>query len=588
MNEIVPTCKQRLLTGGTLTLTSATALLLPGAAESAVAALLPELRQTTALPLPVNSASGSPAITVTVAATGGAAGGYTLAIGETVQVVGADAAGAFYGLQHLLKLLRRAADGRTVARQEVIDAPQVAVRGMMIDAGRRYWQPDTLRALIRELAWWHGNRLQLHLTEWNGFRVRLDDPRFADLATDPAYSAAEIRELIAYARSLHVEVVPELDLPAHATAIIDKRPQLRFDDADGGAVLNDGSCFTGSLTRSWTVDITRPQNREWLRELVAAFATELDPVAVHLGADEWRSDADMAGCTALSGYAYSLDPTYTATDALVYVVDELAEVVRAQGRRVEIWNWWERSSGGDFRRWPDRRTVITAWPHDPARVAWFSQAGYRVIASPSSTHYVTPRTFPGNRPDVNYVAADPEWLYRHWLPGADRANGYQLCLWSDWAEEQPDTYFLPFARRPLQAMLDGCWGGPRLSSLDEFAAAADSLTPDGTAPRDRLVGRGPRMTLDTPTQLTRLRYRVPAAGQAATIAGRWPDDVHAALDAAIGTVFTGVTPDGQRTELTRLDSQPQPGWQQIALTSPQTFTQLACDGPLDVDWYGKC
>lgn len=188
-------------------------------------------------------------------------------------------------------------------RLQVRDHPDVAVRGLMMDAGRRYWQPDMLRTLLRELAWQHGNRLQLHLTEWNGFRVRLADPRFTACHGDHREPSGAALSRLRRRR------------PAQRRFGVHRLP-----------------------TPSWTVDITRPGNRAWVKDLVAAFAAELDADAVHLGADEWPDEPDMAGCAALAEHARSIDPGYNATDAMVHFVDELAAIVRGQERRAEIWN----------------------------------------------------------------------------------------------------------------------------------------------------------------------------------------------------------------------------------------------------------
>ncbi|HEX6684578.1 MAG TPA: family 20 glycosylhydrolase [Candidatus Limnocylindrales bacterium] len=578
---LVPSPRTEHRRPGQLTVPADATIALRGTARDAVADLPAELRAVTGLPLA--EAAGDAFITVSVAEPCRPSR-YRIKIESNgIEVAGGDRAGAFYGLQQVLKLLVAAPDRRTLPLLEVADEPAMAVRGVMIDAGRRFWSPRTLRALVRDLAWWHGNRLQLHLTEWNGFRVRLSDERFSGLATEPAYTSAEIRDLIGYARKWHVELVPEIDLPAHATAMIEQRPSLRFADGGGGAPLNDGSYFTGGPTPSWTVDITKAANRQWLRDLVSAFGSELDPVAVHLGADEWPPESEMAGCAELSGYATGLDPAYNATDAMVHTVNDLASVVRAQGRRAEIWNWWEHASKGEFRLWPDRDTVVTAWPDDPSQLGWFTAAGYRVVASPATTHYVTPRTYPGNRPTTNYVVADPRWLYETWHPD-ERMDGYQLCVWSDWAEEQPDEYFLAFAHRPLQAMLDRCWGGARRRDADAFFDAVDATARDRGP--DRLLGTGQFTTLPPDATLTRIRFRPirRLTGSAAGNSGKWTAADHAALDALVGTVFTGFGPDGA-VPLGRVDTPPSGVWTQLSVGAVPV-RRVSCDRPMDVQWYG--
>jgi hexosaminidase len=458
-----------------LTLREHARLVTGRAAAAAVGELVHELRAATGRALPHvdgEAVAGDLAVRIDPAA-GLPPGGYTLAIGAEVTVVGVDPAGAFYGLQSVLKLLRPDAGGPGLPCGVGSDWPAVAVRGAMLDLGRRYWSPEYLRAFIRRLAWLGGNRMQLHLTEWNAFRVRLADPRFAGLADAQAYRAAELRDLIAYGRRLHVDVVPEIDLPAHATAITRYRPGLRFA-GEGAEAANSGARFTRQPTDGWTIDITRPGNRAWVRELLTAFATELDAPRVHIGGDEWQDDRELARCADLVGYARSLHPDYRPTDALVCFVNELVALLREQGREVELWSWWELAGGGECRAWIDRGARITAWPERPDGLPFFTDHGYRVVASPMSTHYVTPGPPAGQGGRM----ADARWLYERWDPGRyPGIDGYQLCVWADHAVAQPDGYFEGHLRRPLEAMLDRLWGGARRAGADDFFAAADALPP---------------------------------------------------------------------------------------------------------------
>ncbi|WP_345632715.1 beta-N-acetylhexosaminidase [Rugosimonospora acidiphila] len=488
MDEWVPGPRSWRPAGGRLRLPGDARLVLDEAAAQAVRPLEPELRAATGLPLPRVCAgpadSRDPALRVPAGdivvrhdpALDLPAGGYTLAIGERagVQVAGVDPAGAFYGLQSVLKLCRAAA-GQGLPRGAGRDWPGVPVRGAMLDLGRRYWSPAYLRRFIRRLAWLGGNRLQLHLTDWNAFRVRLADPRFAGLAAqlpaDRSYPAGVLRELIAYGRELHVAVVPEIDLPAHATAITRHHPGLRFT-GPGAEAANDGVAFTKRPTDGWTIDITRPENRAWVRELLAAFATELDAPTVHIGGDEWQEDAELARCADLVAYAQSLNPAYRPTDALVCFVNELVALLRDRGREVELWSWWEVAGGGECRAWIDRDARITAWPREADGIKFFTDHGYRVVASPMATHYVTPPApggGPGRVPDVR-------WLYERWEPARDSGvEGYQLGVWADHAMGESDAYFDGHLRRPLAVVLDRLWGGPRRAGVEEFLDAIEAL-----------------------------------------------------------------------------------------------------------------
>ncbi|NRQ37506.1 family 20 glycosylhydrolase [Nonomuraea sp. NN258] len=537
--------------------------------------LLPELRSATGLRLPETDGVADIAL---VHRRDLAPESYRLSVADRVTVAAADDAGAFYGLQTVLKLLA----GRELPKGVIEDGPAVRARGVMLDLGRRHWSPDYLRGFVRRMAWLGYNRLQLHLTEWNGFRIRL--PGFEDLATEPAYEVAEVTDLIDYAQALHIEVVPEIDLPAHATAVIERRPGLRPADA----VLNDGSTWTGSPTPSWTMDITRPENREWIKELLGAFCDAFPAVErIHIGGDEWPVEPALSQASSLLAYARSLHPGYRPTDALVAFVNELAGVVRERGKQPELWNWWEHASHGDYRLRPDTDTRVTVWEAAERDLAGFTKLGYHVIASPSTTHYVTPRTAPGNRPGVNYVTPDARFLYEEWNPSAETlVDGYQLCVWADWAEEQDDAYFDWYARRPLEVLADRMWGGPRLADVDAYLDAVDAQPLPGGGPPYRVVPGSDGV----PARLARVRFRprVPEGARAAD--GKWPDELWQALEAVRGTHFQGAPgPDGPWVDLAVVTWLPAPTWNVLTVEDRGTFARFRAVGApdgLDIEWWG--
>ncbi|MGD8176150.1 family 20 glycosylhydrolase [Marinimicrobium sp. ARAG 43.8] len=168
---------------------------------------------------------------------------------ELIEIIGRDNAGAFYGLQSLLNLLpARAEQGRfTLPRLTVLDAPRAGWRGMHYDMGRNFHgQAVTLR-LIEQMGRYKLNKLHLHLTEDEGWRLEIpglpeltdvgayrcfdpdeNDCLLTQLGTGPHkdgsgngfYSRENFVEILKYAAARHIEVIPEVDMPGHARAAI--------------------------------------------------------------------------------------------------------------------------------------------------------------------------------------------------------------------------------------------------------------------------------------------------------------------------------------------------------------------------------
>lgn len=511
--------------------------------------------------------------------------GFRLQIGhDGVSIAARDHRGHRYGLHALARLVQTGAG--TVEPVVIRDCPRLPVRGLLIDAGRRYWQPETLRRVLDEMAWHGLNRLQLHLTEWNAFRIRLSDPRFAGLAGPNSYSAADLNDLIGQAHQRGIEVSVELNLPGHCTALIAAQPQLGMGPQD--AALRDGSPWTGHPTDAWMIDVTSPVTRAFCADLLRALVAEVHADAFHLGGDEWFHPAQLAKSPALQRRAAELtaqrrpDRPYDPADAVVDFLNDMCEVVEASGGRPELWSWWHQAGARQLK--PSTRVTITAWGAG-AESTRLAAAGYRVVASPEDTHYITPRTAPGNLAGVNYVAADCGRLATEPLHSA---IGEQLCIWSDWAENQPDEYFRWYALRPLHVFADRVWNGPDggRSRVDEIAVAADA-TSDLVFSR---VISGRELKLDAGQRLAGVRVNPTRGAAPESAAGKWSRATMALLDRWRGTVIELADEAGSWHPVHRLDLQPSPTWMTVPLQSLHAVAgrvRWAADGqPRDdqVEW----
>eukprot|EP00727_Mastigamoeba_balamuthi_P007983 m51a1_g3805 putative beta-n-acetylhexosaminidase (1268) ;mRNA; r:232985-241802 len=200
-------------------------------------------------------------------------------------------AGACWALETLLQLVERSADGSVVwcaAAVEVADAPAYAWRGLLVDPSRHFLPLDTLRRVLRCCAAAKLNVLHLHLSDDQGFRV--ESARLPELnrAGGEYYTRAELRELVAEAAALGVRVVPEVDVPGHATPWLMAFPGIAA-----------GGCAPGALMPEWGIseDVMSPACERTF-EVIAAFMEEMAQVFpdeyVHIGGDEVKEQRWLA------------------------------------------------------------------------------------------------------------------------------------------------------------------------------------------------------------------------------------------------------------------------------------------------------
>jgi hexosaminidase len=375
--------------------------------------------------------------------------GYILDIADYVIIRASTATAVFYGTQSVLQILHQDPTHRHLPRGMARDYPQFPQRAIMLDAGRRHWQVDYLRETIRRMAWLKLNVLHLHFNDWHAFRLASD--RYPGLAPEKAYGKDDVANLQAWANQYHVTLVPEIDLPAHATAIIRYEPSLAF-----ACESMSKSRWPGGELGSWTIDYTDPRARQWMKELLNEFIPLFDGPYVHIGADEVPEREKLDECRQLTAYAKSKGYAYPG-DVLVKWINEMNELVKSHGKQMQIWNWWERSPHSIN---PDSDIVVNVWV-GAGESGQFLDAGYQVINSPEDTHYVSPGLD---------LLPQPEYLYERWNPSPHpNMLGYKICVWADNVENEPDEFFETRLCQPRAILAERTWcDGVPTRPLNEF------------------------------------------------------------------------------------------------------------------------
>ena len=179
---------------------------------------------------------------------------YTLAVKpQRIEITGGDYGGVFNGIQALLRLLPPEVYAKAcplpveVACTRIDDAPRFAYRGMMLDVARTWIGVDGVKRYINLLSYHGINKLQLHLSDDEGWRIEIRSHpelteiggfRGGDSPVRPVYgkwdekyggfyTQDEMRGLIRYAAVRNIEIIPEIDLPGHSRNIASVHPEIR-------------------------------------------------------------------------------------------------------------------------------------------------------------------------------------------------------------------------------------------------------------------------------------------------------------------------------------------------------------------------
>jgi len=217
-------------------------------------------------------------------------------------------AGLFYGAETLWQLATAAKDGRIPA-VHIDDKPAFAWRGLMLDSARHFQPVSYIEQLLDRMAAAKLNVFHWHLADDQGWRLPVDlYPRLTEIGAwrvpagaegrDPKtggpvryggfYTKAEIRHVVAYAAARHITIVPEIDMPGHATAMVAAYPELGSTKTPPAAPSSDWGVLPNLLN---TDDATFAFVDHVLDELMALFPGRY----IHVGGDEapkdqWKAD----------------------------------------------------------------------------------------------------------------------------------------------------------------------------------------------------------------------------------------------------------------------------------------------------------
>lgn len=417
---------------------------------------------------------------------------YTLRItpeGTTVQA--SSYGGRFYAGVTLLTLLQHGPLPCGILH----DVPRFGWRGQHLDTARHYYHPDTICDLLDLMALLKLNRFHWHFADDEAFRLEIDclpelwqktvfcgegqllPALFSEgLVTGGSYSKDTARMIIAHAKALNIEVMPEIETPAHAIAITHVFPNTR-DPADNGAEVS---------VQGYQGNVLNPAQPEtW--EVINAIATEVGALFpfghLHLGCDELPEGTWMGSPMARDLMAREgLENTH---DLQGWTMERIAAQVAQNGQRPCAWEEAAQGKNGGI----GHGAILFSWTGQGPGVA-AARAGYDVVMTPAQHTYFDMAH--SDDPDdwgASWAAFVSLTDTLAWNPVpnpdiADRVIGVQGAFWSEFTTQ--DAQIWPMLM-------------PRMLGLAVKAWQSDDLPPDDLI----RLARGHFLVPFTPASATR-------------------------------------------------------------------------------------
>ncbi len=364
---------------------------------------------------------------------------------------------------------------------EIVDAPRLAWRGMLLDVARQVYEPEYLLRILDLLAWHKLNRFHLHLSDDEGWRLDIPSyPQLAKLAgwrghglpmppllgspSEPygiIYSREDIARLTRRAEQLFITIVPEIDIPGHSYCVLQAIPELK--DPSETAIYR-------SIQNS-ADNVLNPAVRETYDFLEAVFdeVARLFPSPwIHVGGDEVPGDAWRG--SPLARRLMQKRRWHEVSQLQSYFLRRVQQILRGLGRRTGAWE--EAALGGGIDA---RNSYLVAWQKSASGVA-LAEQGYDVVLAPGEAYYLDmAQSDDWWEPGASWAGTvSPERCYAY-DPGGDwpdqlkpRLLGVQACLWSENLHDRRLFNHMTFPR--LSAIAESAWTPSNRKHFGRFMA----------------------------------------------------------------------------------------------------------------------
>lgn len=369
---------------------------------------------------------------------------------DRILLRGGSEKGLFYAVQTLKQLLF-SGDGK-LTEMEITDSPRYGVRGFMLDCGRYFFTVEAVKQFIDMMALHKLNEFHWHLSEDQGFRCQLEDKlllteigsyrshtNFNSIPHEGYYTKADMLDVINYAHSKYIKVIPEIDSPGHVMAMLAAYPEL--------------ACFPRdfSVSTFWGVKhdvlcIGKESTIDFMKEVYGELAEIFTDGVIHLGGDEvptvrWKSCPD---CQRLMKEKGMKDES----DLHTYYLDTIGSFLQEKGIEVRMWNDRVKEN------MTDKSITWQLWNGEMKKedVVKELNSGRKFVLSCSDYFYLDlpyARTSLEKAYDFDYEA---EGLT---AKGEKNILGIEACLWTEFVPDMLTADKMTYPR--LAAMSENAW-----------------------------------------------------------------------------------------------------------------------------------
>lgn len=420
------------------------------------------------------------------------AGRYVLTINHNIQISSASSDGIFSGIQSLRQIiLPDEKEKLSIQKGRIDDFPAFGWRSFMLDEVRNFKGEKEVKHLLDEMARLKMNVFQWHLTDDQGWRLEIKKyPKLTEIGAyrdsteiggwysnkfDPNphfgfYTQEKAKEIIAYAKERHITIVPEIEMPGHASAAIAAYTWL-------GAIGKPIKTLCRFGTELDIYNVADPKVIQFLDDVITEVAALFPGQVIHIGGDEvhfdmWEQSPEIRNYIKSNGLN-------SMAELQVEFTNNMSNYVVSKGKRMMGWNDITGSKLHDYnkdiadasntRRLADG-TIVQFWKGDISLIKETAQKGYDIVNSNNVLTYLDyayDNISLSKAYSFNPIPDDlPENLHNKIL-------GFGCQLWTEWVNTPEKMNYQVFPR--IAAYAECGWSLPKNKDFNRFKASLVNL-----------------------------------------------------------------------------------------------------------------
>ena len=419
--------------------------------------------------------------------------GYKLSVtANGIRLESATTSGFFYGLTSLKKMLPACVaagvkDEKVTTYElplvQITDRPRFPYRGFMLDVARHFFSVQEVKKMLDVMAIYKLNKFHFHLTEDQGWRWEVKKyPKLTKVGAVASntyvtsmehgaywtnqqygpyfYTREDLKEIVAYAASKHVEVIPEIDMPGHFSAAMAAYPEFSCNPDGVHRVETWGGVFTDVL------NVANPKAVRFVKDILDELMAIFPSKNVHIGGDEcpttaWENNAE---CQAM----YKKLNLTSYRQLQTHFIAEITDYLKSKGRKISVWNETVTEKGADLQLMKKTGATVYCWvpAREGAKIA--NSLGLPSIYTVYGPYYINraPRkdgwmkTLPGNGSDHLKATYDEQ------PTDFSHSIGVQGTFWTEHVATPDVMEFLALPR--LIAVGEAGWTPQNKKNFDSF------------------------------------------------------------------------------------------------------------------------